>query len=234
MDVLWKVMLLRIELLLQDEDSRLAAAKKRAQDLYRKEASDITFREEAKFEQLREQIARLERVNRELDARVDKAGEDKMRLLDTLKEREAESRLLREDLAAVTAKLQTALVKLNEASAVVQVAPSEQRRQYRHSRTFIELSKDIEVLQRQQTIPQFSALPETESVVDEEEEEAPQPKPIKPIIGGLTQKEGKSLGTPTYSEASLLSSQVLYRAHPSLPFDQPSMLKIRRTRDSGN
>jgi len=44
------------------------------------------------------------------------------------------------------------------------------------------------MLQRQPLIQQLNALAETESPVEEEEEqeEAPQAKAIKPIIGGLT------------------------------------------------
>ena len=42
-DVLWKITLLRMELLMQDEDNRMAAARKRAKDLSRKEASEISF-----------------------------------------------------------------------------------------------------------------------------------------------------------------------------------------------
>ncbi len=53
-------------------------------------------------------------------------------------------------------------------------------------------------------------------------------------------KEGKSLGTPTYSEASMLSSQVVLRTQPSKEVEQTreisyllNKMKITKTRDLG-
>jgi|LauGreDrversion4_2_1035121.scaffolds.fasta_scaffold117703_2 hypothetical protein len=69
---------------------------------------------------MREQISKLERTNEELSQKVDKAAEDKMRLVDCLKEKEVEARILREDLQALTVKLQATQVKLNETLIVQQ------------------------------------------------------------------------------------------------------------------
>ena len=53
-------------------------------------------------------------------------------------------------------------------------------------------------------------------------------------------KEGKSLGTPTYSESSMLSSQVVLRTQPSKEVEQTrelshllNKMKITKTRDLG-
>jgi hypothetical protein len=69
---------------------------------------------------MREQISKLERTNEELSQKVDKAAEDKMRLVDCLKEKEVEARILRKDLQALTVKLQATQVKLNETLIVQQ------------------------------------------------------------------------------------------------------------------
>eukprot|EP00347_Sterkiella_histriomuscorum_P023473 403334509 len=94
-DFLWKLMLVRIEYHLDDEEQRLQKVQKYYDSQLKKEIAEIQYSIQSKEEHYKDVIHKLEKQKEMMEARIDKLMNDKGELLDAMRDKEDELQLLR-------------------------------------------------------------------------------------------------------------------------------------------
>lgn len=149
-DFLWKMMLVRIEYHLDDEEQRLQKVQRFYEAQLKKEISDALAESSLKEQQLREQIARLERTKESQYHRIEKLMADKGQLIDSLRDKEDELQFLKNP--ATLAKFGDLSMELDAYIGSMTESGKEQRLALRGMKLFIDTLAGAETLD-QQTSP---------------------------------------------------------------------------------
>ncbi|CDW78083.1 UNKNOWN [Stylonychia lemnae] len=95
LDYLWKIMLIRFEYHLDDEEQRIQKIQKYYEGQAKREIQEVKYSIQSKEEHYKDVIEKLEMVKEMQNSRIEKLMQDKGELLDGLRDKEDEIQLLR-------------------------------------------------------------------------------------------------------------------------------------------